>query len=170
MPIEDAGWLEDQQKWLEQHREKQKTSPQLGKLVSDRAESCLREVTNKSIKQPGLFIRELNNVLREIQTIGHGTSERLKHEIVSFLNNFQINARKGNPVLPAEFQRSCILSASEFDRTGNIVSKLCNIFDEKYGEMAEKEKILQQQRYEGVRRHFEAAATLRKLAAILKKL
>jgi hypothetical protein len=172
MNITAKSWAEEQQDWLKQHREKQvqETGQQQGKLVTDRANQCLRETTDKTIKNPGVFIRELNNILKEVQNIKQGAAERLKHEIIDFLNDFQVKARQGNAKLPATFQRTCLLDATEFDKTGTIIQKLCSIFDEKYGETFEREKILQNLRNEGVRRKFEAAAQLRRIASMLEKI
>ena len=110
-----SGWTEDQQAWLKQHREKQEPDLQTNKLISERVNQYLRDSKDKIIKQPGLFIRDLNAILKDLQPIKHGAAERLKHEIVLFLNDFQAKARKGEAVVPASFQRTSLMDAAEFD-------------------------------------------------------
>jgi hypothetical protein len=150
-----ADWLSEQQQWLERHREKSKSGPDVGKLVSDRARQYLSGARDKPIKNPGLFIKDLYVVLRDLQSVKHGSAERLKHELIELINEMQSKAHKGEVILPTSFQNKALMDASEFDRTGIITEKLINAFNEKY---------------EGVRRIVKAASFLRKLASVLQKL
>ncbi len=153
-----AGWAEDQEKWLKEHREKQvqETGSQQKDLAISMAEQCQRKAEDKLIKNPGLFLKELNKILKDTQQVREGSAERLKHRIIDFINEFTVKARRGEALLSAEFQVSCLKDAEEFDKVGNIVKSLCGIFNENYEST--------------IRRKFEAATLLRKIASILSKL
>lgn len=174
-----AGWIEDQQKWLEQHREKRDTNPQ--SLILEKTKQWLQGAKDKIIKHPGTFLKSFNTISKDLDIIINlknvkenrtelGIAERLKHAIVDFINNFTAKIRKGDANITVGIQKSLVENAAEFDKEGIFVQKLCSTFDEKYGETYEKEKAMQQARLEGTRRKFEAASILRKIASVLKKL
>ena len=158
MDITAKSWSEEQQDWLKQHREKQvqETGQQQKSLATEIVEQGQRKAEDRLIKNPGMFIKGLNNILKQVQLIREGASERLKHSIIEFLNEFTIKARKGEAVLPATFQVLCLKDAAEFDKTGDIIKNLCGLFNENYEST--------------IRRKFEAAALLRKIASTLLKL
>lgn len=133
----------------------------LSKQLSDK---YLTEAKNREIKDPRLFKKNIDALLKDIGDVHSGSAERLKHKLIDLSNS----VRGNQPLtLPKETQEELLKDVSEFDKRGVFVRELNNAFEEKPGEMLELEKAY---RARTTGKYCEAAAKLRKIASILLKL
>ena len=121
-------WKKDVERIKERGKE---TSPQT--LLKEKAVELKNKITDRTIKRPGLFLRDLHRI---ISYIDHDINDPTKHGLVqdlsSFSNQISTEARKGEVKLPADTQTKFVTTAERLKDDGTLLTQLANLFNEQY--------------------------------------
>lgn len=132
-------WKKDVERIKEHGKE---TSPQ--NLLKEKAVELKNKITDRTIKRPGLFLRDLHRI---ISYIDHDINDPTKHGLVqdlsSFSNQISTEARKGEVKLPADTQTKFVTTAERLKDDGTLLTQLANLFNEQY-ELKPKKSCISQ--------------------------
>lgn len=103
-------------------------------LIDEEAKSCMTKLDDTVPPEKNKFIKELNDIIKKVSKKypNDGNAKRFQHEIIAFINDYNSRMRKGDDKVPKKFQVEAIEAASQFDKEGEIVGWLCDLFQGKY--------------------------------------
>lgn len=144
-----------------QEKNKAQEQKEFEKLVRDRAEQAISYTADKEIKKPSMFLKTLKNIMSSLGAQGGPLLDKLN----IFFNDFYAQARRGPVVVPGVIQKALIQEAASIDKSGVLLANLKNAFDERYGEVYEREQQMKEFLSTRPRRYaFKVAAILRKIS------
>lgn len=126
-----AGIAEDFMEW----QKTKSTVPEVGYGIEDMVHQGLRDARDYSPRQPNLFLKELNDILRSVQTDYHDDPSALmfKETATKFINEIQPEILSRRPVVvPKEIQRKLIELAGSFVKNARVISDLNRLFKDEY--------------------------------------
>ena len=157
-------WATQAKKLQEQH--KKEDVKQIGGLIKEKYDQTLGQVSNKEIKDPRLFLKNIKEVEDSLKSISTGGAHRLKAKLTPFINDTIIpNLRKGITV-PGSIQKELLTDAIDADRSGKVMDLLSKAFNEKYSPIFEQEQKIKKYKLTG-KYAFNVVTALRKIAFCL---
>jgi hypothetical protein len=159
-------WATQAKKLQEQHK-KEDLSQSKG-LVKQKAELTKSQISDKDIKDPRLFLKNIKEVEDSLKSINTGGANRLKAKLVPFINDVVMPNLKKGIRIPADTQKEFLSDAIEADESGKVLDTLTKAFNEKYSPLYEQEQRLKEYKLTG-KRAFNIAKVLRKIASCLIK-
>lgn len=119
-----SSWIKDREKIKDRQPEDNSEA-----LVQDRAQSLANKAVPKTIKQPNLFLRDLDRVISYIhKDMRDPRRNGLIQDMSLFRNDFRIQ----EPKLPDTFQAYSFIKAGALSDSGELVEKLSKLFNEDY--------------------------------------
>jgi hypothetical protein len=153
------------QEWVKEFEERRKKTPDDESpkgLIEQKAQSCISKAQDFVPPKPqNYFMKDLEEIKKKVNEKyrNDGAAVEFRNDITAFLNDYSSKLRVSD-VVPKEFQVSLLENAAKFDKTGEIIGELCDLFQGKYKR--------QDYRIPGEKRRCCAAAKqLRKVAHIL---
>lgn len=149
------------QEWIKEFERRSPDDKSPKGLIEEKAQSCISKAQDFVPPKPqNYFMRDLGEIRKKANEKyrNDGAAVEFKNDITAFLNDYSSKLR-GSDVVPKEFQVSLLENAAKFDKTGEIVGELCDLFQGKYKR--------QDYRQPGERRYCAAAKQLRKIVRIL---
>ena len=123
------AWKKDVQRIKERGRE---VSPQ--QLIQEKGDELKKKLIDRTIKKPGLFLRDTHRILTYINTdVKDPAKHGLSQDLSSLANQVTSEARKGEEIkLPAEKQTNFITTAEKLKDDGTLLNMLSELFNEQY--------------------------------------
>jgi hypothetical protein len=151
-----------------QEQRKQEDISHTKNLVKQKADLTKGHISDKEIKDPRLFLKNIKEVEDTLKDINTGGAHRLKAKLTPFINDIIIpNLRKGIKI-PGDIQKEFISDAIEADESGKVLDTLTRAFTEKYSPIYEQEQRLKEYKLTG-KRALEIVKIIRKIASCLIK-
>jgi hypothetical protein len=127
-PAIPTQWHQD----IKKIREKQPEDTS-EKLVKERVHELKQKASDRPVKRPGLFMRDLGRILAYVEhQVVDPTKQGLKQILVSLSNDVSAAARKGEYTLPKEKQTEILESAGKLKDSGKLIQLIADLFEETY--------------------------------------